>query len=44
MFLALLSVLFGGMILYGVLSGKKVGCAGIQDILNAYGLGGTELL
>jgi len=42
MFLALLSVLFGGMILYGVLSGKKEAVRGYRNILKCYGLGGTD--
>ena len=42
MFLALLSVLFGGMILYGVLSGKKEAVQGYRNILKCYGLGGTD--
>lgn len=42
MFLALLSVLFGGMILYGVLSGKKESVRGYRNILKCYGLGGTD--
>ena len=41
MFLALLFVLFGGMILYGVLSGKKEAVRGYRNILKCYGLGGT---
>ena len=42
MFLALLFVLFGGMILYGVLSGKKEAVRGYRNILKCYGLGGTD--
>lgn len=42
MFLALLSVLFGGMILYGVLSGRKEAVRGYRNILKCYGLGGTD--
>lgn len=42
MFLALLSILFGGMILYGVLSGKKEAVRGYRNILKCYGLGGTD--
>lgn len=42
MFLALLSVLFGGMILYGVLSGKKEAVRRYRNILKCYGLGGTD--
>lgn len=42
MFLALLFVLFGGMILYGVLSGKKEAMRGYRNILKCYGLGGTD--
>lgn len=42
LFLALLSVLFGGMILYGVLSGKKEAVRGYRNILKCYGLGGTD--
>ena len=42
MFLALLFVLFGGMILYGVLSGKKEAVRGYRNILKFYGLGGTD--
>lgn len=42
MFLALLSVLFGGMIFYGVLSGKKEAVRGYRNILKCYGLGGTD--
>ncbi len=42
MFLALFSVLFGGMILYGVLSGKKEAVRGYRNILKCYGLGGTD--
>ena len=42
MFLALLFVLFGGMILYGVLSGKKEAVRGYRYILKCYGLGGTD--
>lgn len=42
MFLALLFVLFGGMILYGVLSGRKEAVRGYRNILKCYGLGGTD--
>ena len=42
MFLALLFVLFGGMILDGVLSGKKEAVRGYRNILKCYGLGGTD--
>ncbi len=42
MFLALLSVLFGGMILYGVFSGRKEAVRGYRNILKCYGLGGTD--
>ena len=42
MFLALLFVLFGGMILYGILSGKKEAVRGYRNILKCYGLGGTD--
>ncbi len=42
MFLALLSVLFGEMILYGVLSGRKEAVRGYRNILKCYGLGGTD--
>lgn len=42
MFLALLFALFGGMILYGVLSGKKEAVRGYRNILKCYGLGGTD--
>ena len=42
MFLALLFLLFGGMILYGVLSGKKEAVRGYRNILKCYGLGGTD--
>ena len=42
LFLVLLSVLFGGMILYGVLSEKGEAVRGYRNILKCYGLGGTD--
>ena len=42
LFLILLSVLFGGMILYGVLYEKEEAVRGYRNILKCYGLGGTD--
>lgn len=42
LFLILLSVLFGGMILYGVLAERGEAVRGYRNILKCYGLGGTD--
>ena len=42
LFLTLLSVLFGGMILYGVLAERGEAVRGYRNILKCYGLGGTD--
>ena len=42
LFLTLLSVLFGGMILYGVLAERREAVRGYRNILKCYGLGGTD--